>query len=148
MGAHPYWYLIPHCSNPQAALDDLRLREFVMGRYSPVIRFLKFSEPAFSEQVPGASHESIEEAVDAAGEAGTRSILDIRSVSPTRAIGSAAPLRPTRLLALFGTTKPTREDVLGTFDVFEDIDRGTCVYTAVYVDGAPMEWFFAGYSID
>jgi hypothetical protein len=44
MGGHPYWYYVPYQDDTQASLDDLRTREFEAGRYSPVIRYLKYDE--------------------------------------------------------------------------------------------------------
>jgi len=146
MGGHPYWYVVPY-EDPQAALDKLRAREFAAGRYSPVIRYLTFSEPAFSSQKPGKQHRSIAEAIEASAEEGTRSILDIAKVGKRPDYGTAGPLPPARLRELYDTDKPTREMVDG-HEFFEDIERGKCVYIVVYAGGKPRELMFAGYSYD
>jgi hypothetical protein len=65
MGGHPYWYFVPHKNDVQEALSELRDREFKAGRYNPVIRFIKFSEPAFSRQTPGPKHKTIDAAIRA-----------------------------------------------------------------------------------
>jgi hypothetical protein len=148
MGGHPYWYCVPYKLNIQLALDELRTREFQAGRYNPVIPFLEFEEPVFSQQRPGAKHRSIEAALDAAAEDGTRSILDISKVGKKRGYGVAAPLAPSELRARFGTDEPTREQVLDNDDLFGDIDRGQAIYIVMYEGGAPSELFFAGYSYD
>jgi hypothetical protein len=149
MGAHPYWYLVPYRKDLQRALDELRQREFEAGRYSPVIRYIKFSEPAFSKQHPGADHASIEDAVMDAAEEGTRSILDITTVGTTPGYGVAAPLSAKLLKQLYGTDQPTREMVKESLAFLDEVDRGQCVYVIIYTtSGAPNEILFAGYSYD
>jgi len=148
MGAHPYWYVVPYRPDLQGVLDELRAREFAAGRYHPVISFMKFSEPAFSKQNPGAQHASIDEAMEAADADGTRSILDIGAIGDHPDYGVAAPLSDERLIELFGTTRPARADVEKNHAFFEGIDRGHCVYVVLYENGKPSEVFFAGYSYD
>ena len=149
MGAHPYWYLVPYRKDLQRALDELREREFQAGRYNPVIRFLKFTEPAFARQTPGPDHATIEDAVMDAAEEGTRSILDITSVGANADYGVAAPLSAKILKALYGTDQPTREMLKENTRFLDDIERGQCVYCIVYTSsGAPNEILFAGYSFD
>lgn len=147
MGGHAYWYRVPYESNVQAALDKLRAREFAAGRYSPVIRYIEFEEPAFSQQTPGNKHASIEDAIDASAEEGTRSILDIAAVGARPDYGVAGPVPASRLRALYGTDKPTREMVDG-HEYFEDIERGMCIYIITYTADRPTELLFAGYSYD
>ena len=36
MGGHPYWYTVDYQEDISAALNALRKREFVAGRYNPV----------------------------------------------------------------------------------------------------------------
>ena len=46
MGASPYWYVVPYNPNVDAALEELRQREFRAGRYNPVdpFRFIIYSQ--------------------------------------------------------------------------------------------------------
>jgi hypothetical protein len=148
MGGHPYWYFVPYESNVQHALDALREREFKAGRYNPVIPFLKFGEPDFSEQQPGAKHRSIDDAVRASNEDGTRSILDISRIGNTPDYAVAVPVPADRLREWFGTDRPGHAMLGEANDLFESIDRGQCVYIVVYEDDQPTEIFFAGYSYD
>jgi hypothetical protein len=148
MGGHPYWYFVPYQKDLQQALDCLREREFKAGRYSPVIRYMKFAEPEFSRQTPGAQHESIEAVLDASTEEGTRSILDITSISDEPDYCAAAPLEPARLKELYGTTRPTREMIEGNMDFLDSVERGKCAYIVLYNDENPTEICFAGYSFD
>ena len=148
MGGHAYWYFVPYKKSVQAALDDLRTREFKAGRYNPVMRFIEFAEPGFSRQKPGAKHRTIEEAIQDAAEDGTRSILDISRISQIPDYGAASPLPSTILQDLYGTDKPSREMLNENQDFFEDIERGQCAYVIVYKSGAPSEILFAGYSYD
>jgi hypothetical protein len=148
MGGHAYWYFVPYQDDTQAALDTLRAREFEAGRYSPVIRYLKFSEPAFSAQKPGKAHRSIKAALEASAEEGTRSILDIASVGDAADYGVAAPLAAETLRELYGTEKPTHAMVKANMGFLDDIERGKCIYFVVWEEGSPKETFFAGYSYD
>jgi hypothetical protein len=147
VGGHPYWYYVPYAADLQSALDKLRAREFAAGRYSPVIRYIKFSEPAFSIQKPGKQHRSIATAIKASTEEGTRSILDIAKVGQRPDYRVAGPLPAARMRELYGTDKPTRE-MLDGHEFFEDIERGKCVYVVVHAGDKPSELMFAGYSYD
>jgi hypothetical protein len=149
VGGHPYWYFVPYEQDAQAALDKLRAREFSAGRYNPVIRYLEFSEPAFSAQRPGPAHASIEEAFQEAAEGGdgTRSILDLASVGTRPDFGVAAKLPASKLQELFGTEQPTRQ-MAEQLVFLEDIMRGQGAYFAIYANGEPSELCFAGYSYD
>jgi hypothetical protein len=147
MGGHAYWYYVPYEADLQSALDKLRAREFAAGRYNPVIRYLKFSEPEFSNQTPGKQHRSIAEAIDDSAEEGTRSILDIAKVGKRADYGVAGPLPAARLRELYDTDKPTRE-MVDDHEFFEDIERGKCVYIVVHANGKPTELMFVGYSYD
>jgi hypothetical protein len=149
MGGHPYWYFAPYDVNAQRALDALRKREFEAGRYSPVVRFLDFEEPAYSNTRPGPKHRSIAEAVRAAADEGTRSILDIERVGTQAGHGVAAPVDVSELRDMWGTDKPTRAVVDARKDeILGDLDRGDCVYLVIYDEDRPSEFFFAGYSYD
>lgn len=152
MGGHPYWYFVPYGGDAGQALEALREREFRAGRYSPVLRYIKFDEPAFTAQQPGPQHESIEEAMEAGLEKGTRSILDIERVvdDPDDAdYGVAAPLALEQLLEIYGTDRPTRRMLEADRGYFDDILRGQCIYVVVHDDeGMPSELLFAGYSYD
>jgi hypothetical protein len=148
MGGHPYWYFVPYNKDPQAALDDLREREFKAGRYNPVLPFIDFEEPAFSAQKPGPKHRTIKKAVEASAEEGTRSILDITSISPTSEYCAATPVAGEVLRNLYDTDKPTHEMLVAKMDFLHEIERGKCVYLTVYKDKKPSELLFAGYSYD
>jgi hypothetical protein len=149
MGGHPYWYYVPYREDLQRALDELRLREFRAGRYSPVIPILKgFGTPVFVAENAGAAHASIAEAIEAAGEEGTCSILDIQRIGTRAECGVAAPFDDDQLVDFFATTQPTHEIVEANPQFFEDIGRGCCVYIVLYSEGKPTEILFAGYSFD
>lgn len=147
MGANPYFYFVPYNQDVEAALQELRDREFQAGRYNPVIPFLEFPVGPGSP-APGAEHDSIDEALEASAEDGTRSILDIQGVAEEPDFLMAAPLGDAYLLSLFGTDQPTREIVEQNMEFFEDLERGHCVYIILYKSGRPDEILFAGYSID
>jgi hypothetical protein len=79
MGAQPYWYYTNYQADLNLALQDLREREFLAGRYRPATEFLF----PITESTPalGSQHPSIEDAIEASQESGTCSILDIVRVS-------------------------------------------------------------------
>jgi hypothetical protein len=147
MGAHPYWYTVKYKANTQAALDELRQREFRAGRYNPVMPFITFPITDASP-APGAEHDSIEEAMEEADADGTRSILDIDKISDEPDFCKATPMAAELLEELYGTTQPTRSQVEENMDFLEDLERGHALYTTLYKDGQPDELFFAGYSFD
>ena len=148
MGGHAYWYYVPYEGDVAKALSKLREREFKAGRYSPVIRYMDFEEPTFSEQHPGPQHATIEEAIRATDAEGTRSILDISRIGDEPDYGVAAPLDADTLEEIYGTDRPTREKMRG-LEFLEDVERGKCVYVLVYDEnGKPTEVCFAGYSYD
>jgi hypothetical protein len=147
MGAHPYWYVVKYRDDVQAALQELREREFRAGRYNPVIPFLEFplgpNAPA-----PGARHATIEEAFEDSDADGTRSILDLERVSDEPDFGAVTALGDEVLQELFGTTRPTREMVERNEDLWEELERGQGIYIVLYEGDEPTELFFAGYSYD
>ena len=147
MGAHPYWYTVKYKANTQAALDELRQREFRAGRYNPAMPFIDFPITSASP-APGPQHDSIEEAMEEADADGTRSILDSHSISDEAEFFTATPLPEELLEELYGTTQPTRAQVEGNMDFLEDLERGHALYTTLYKNGQPDELFFAGYSVD
>lgn len=148
MGAHPYWYVVSYKPDIEAALHDLREREFRAGRYNPVVPFPDFPVGPNSP-APGPRHASIADALEDAAEDGTRSILDLDHVADAPDFGAAAPVPDEALIDLFGTTTPTRATVeRGDLDFFEDIERGQGVYIVLYRNGQPDEILFAGYSFD
>ena len=147
MGGEPYWYFVKYKGNLDAALDELRDREFRAGRYNPVTPFLRFPiDP--NVPGPGAAHDSIEEALEDADADGTRSILDIQAIADEPDFCVAVPLEDDVLQSLYGTTQPTREMIEQNMDFLEDVDRGHCVYALAYKNGKPDEILFAGYSFD
>jgi hypothetical protein len=146
MGAHLYSYIVKHQPDVNAALQELREREFRAGRYNPVVPFP--APVGVDSPAPGAQHRTIREAVRAAGADGTRSILDLERVSEVPGFGALARLPDEVLLQLYGTTRPTRKMVEQS-PVSEYIERrGEGIYIVLYRDGQPDELFFAGYSCD
>jgi hypothetical protein len=147
MGAHPYWYFTSYDPDHGAALQALRRREFLAGRYNPVVPFIDFPLNPASPS-PGPRHATIDRALRASGADGTRSILDIDRTGDEPDHGVAVPLDDAVLLGLFGTTEPTHDMVESHQDFFGGIERGQAVYVVVYRDGRPDELLFAGYSFD
>lgn len=151
MAAQPYWYLVSYDAEQiedlQEVLDALRQREFVAGRYNPVMRRLDFVEPAFSRQYRAAQHDSIEDAIMDAGEEGTRSILDIHEIGERANFGVAAPLPRAALLQLYGTERPTERAVRANKDFLQWTAPGQCITIVVHDEaGRPSHVLFAGRS--
>jgi hypothetical protein len=147
MGAESYFYFVKYQPDVNAALQELRRREFQAGRYNPVIPFLEFPVGDDSP-APGAQHESIEEAVEDSDADGTRSILDLDHISEEPNFGAVTPLDESFLEELYGTTRPTRAMIEQDMEFFEEIERGHGVYIVAYQDDQPSEICFAGYSYD
>src|SRR5262249_12843910 len=105
MGGHPWFYFVEHQPNVSGAFHALRQREFIAGRYTPVIAFPEFPVDASSPS-PGAQHASVEEAMEDADADGTRSILDMMRISDTPDYGAVTPLPEEKLFDLFGTDQP------------------------------------------
>ncbi len=147
MGAHAYWYVVEYNPDIEAALHELREREFAAGRYNPVMPFPPFPVTPDTPSL-GPGHDSIAEAREDAAEEGTRSILDLDRVANEPDFGAVAPLTEDAMLEYFGTITPTRETVERNDGFFEDIERGQGVYIVLYRNGVPDELFFAGYSYD
>jgi hypothetical protein len=146
MGAVPYWYVVKHQPDVNAALQQLRDREFRAGRYNPVMPFPPF--PVLPDSpAPGARHRTIRDALRASDADGTRSILDLERVTEEPELGAVSPFPDELLLDLYGTTRPTRELVWQGNDS-EYIERGQGIYIILYRDDQPDEIFFAGYSYD
>jgi hypothetical protein len=146
MGTVPYWYFVTYQPDVEAALQDLREREFRAGRYNPVMAFPPFPVGPHSP-APGAGHRTIREALRASGADGTRSILDLERVSDELTLGAVAPLPEDVLLDLYGTTRPTRE-VVEQGAGFPYLERGQGVYVILYRGGEPDEILFTGCSYD
>src|ERR1041384_303882 len=121
MGAEPYFYFVKHNPDVNAALQELRDREFKAGRYNPVIRHLPFPTAPDSPS-PGAQHRSIPQALEASGADGTRSILDLDHVSDQPDFCTVAPLPPEELDRLFGTEQPTHEMIEQSGELFESME--------------------------
>jgi len=147
MGAHPYYYFVKYQPDIEAALQDLRQREFEAGRYNPVQPFPRFPIQ-LNSAAPGARHISIEAAQADACEEGTRSILDLTAISETPDFCAAAPLANEDLHRYFGTTQPTKELVSRKLNFLGSVGRGQGVYFTVFEAGKPSELFFGGYSFD
>ena len=147
MGAEPYYYFVEYNEDIDAALQELRQREFEAGRYNPVIRYLEFPIRPDSPS-PGAQQSTIEEALEETDAEGTRSILDLDHVSEEHDFCAVAPLPSEELERLFRTEQPTHKMIEQNDELFESMERGQGVYIVVYKDGQPDEIFFAGYSFD
>ena len=147
MGGHAWFYFVEFEPDVDAALRKLREREFRAGRYNPAVSFPEFPVTPESRS-PGAQHGSIEEALEDSDADGTRSILDMERVGDIPDYGVVAPLPADELLGLFGTDRPTREEIEGSDELFERLERGQGVYIVAYEGGQPTEIFFAGYSFD
>lgn len=132
MGAEPWQYFVPHEKDLQQALEKLKEREFAAGRFR------------YSEEGP----TTIDEAREIADADGTASILDIDTVASTPDFGVVVPLSAARMKELFGTERPTREEIENSEELFDDIERGQGVCCPVYINGAPSEICFTGYSYD
>lgn len=149
MGGHPYWYVVKHNPDVDAALQQLREREFLAGRYNPVVMFPDELFPIGPHSpAPGARHATIADALADSDADGTRSILDLNGVADEPDFFTAARLPDEALIEHFGTTRPTREQVERNHDFMEDIERGHGVYIVLYRDDLPDELYFAGYSFD
>jgi hypothetical protein len=147
MGGHPYFYFVAYNPDINAALQELRSREFQAGRYNPAMHFPPFPVD-LSAPAPGPRHASIDAALYASGADGTRSILDLTHISAVSEFCAASPLADDDLIRLFGTAEPTHQQVDDCYELFEDLERGMGVYVVVYKDAVPEEIFFAGYSFD
>lgn len=132
MGAEAWDYFVPYQDDIQAALEQLREREFRAGRFNG-----RESNPT-----------TIEEAREAGDADGTRSILDIDRIGDEPDFGVVVPLSSEQLMDFFGTEQPTHAMVEKNLDFYEDIERGQGIYIIVYKDGKPSEIFFGGYSYD
>jgi hypothetical protein len=149
MGAHPYWYFVPYERDVGAALEKLRQAEFAAGRYSPVVPFLEFDDPAFETIAPGPEHSTIEAAFTETMEEGTRSILDVARVGQSREFRVACLFEPDLVADVTGTETPTRAQVEKALpELLETMDRGEARYLVVYAAGQPTQILFAGLSFD
>jgi hypothetical protein len=143
----PYWYLVPYDEDVQAALDELRMREFECGRYNPVMPRLDFIEPGFSRQYRKAQHDSIEDAIMDAGEEGTRSILDIHTVEERANFGIAAPFPKAAYMELYGTERPREKAVRANKEFLRWAAPAQCTYLVIYDEqDQPKHLLFAGRS--
>lgn len=147
MGAHAYWYTVDYQEDITLALNVLRTREFMAGRYNPVIPFLNFPIDPDSP-MPGAAHTSIDEAMEAAEEDGTRSILDIGAISDEPAFCTSCKLSNQELESLFGTVFPTVDQIQNCDAFWDSLERGKARHIVVHEAGVPRLIFFAGYSFD
>src|SRR4051794_29749395 len=147
MGSEPYWYVVKYQPDLDAALQELRRREFMAGRYNPVMPHIEFPITPQSP-APGARHPSIAAALRASDADGTRSILDIDHISDIPDFSAACPLSDVTIQELYGTTRPTREQVEDDMAFLDDIERGEAVFSVLWKDGQPDEVMFAGYSCD
>jgi hypothetical protein len=166
MSSSPYYYFTQYQEDVNAALQDLRQREFEAGRYDPAMYMNEPSlfmsnfqfPPDESSIAPGAKHSSIEEAVKAGEACGTGSILDIQRVSDFPEFLASSPLSSEWLIQFLGTDKPGRELVESVIiqeeevevwdELADEMGAGGSCYLIVYENDKPSEIFFMGYSID
>jgi hypothetical protein len=154
MGTQVWFYVVPYEKNLQGALDKLREREFLAGRYFPASWELEFSldecatlllQP--SESVP--AHASIEEAREAAAEDGTKSILDVDHISEAADWGAASPMDGDIVEFCFGSAAPQRETLRDGFPcLLESLGRGEARYVLLYEQCRPTAIAFVGLSYD
>jgi hypothetical protein len=147
MGAEPYFYFVEYQEDLDQALQGLRRREFLAGRYSPAMEVLRFPVDPKAPS-PGAQHDSIEEAFEDADADGTRSILDLDRISEEPDFGAVTPLSDEVLREIYGTDRPTRKMIEKNMGFFDELDRGHGTAIVVWRDDQPDEIFFAGYSYD
>jgi hypothetical protein len=124
--------LSPFEIDVMTALEKLRHREFVAGRY----RGSEF----------GPADE--DEAFVNMGADGTASILDMLGIGEEHDFCTVAPLTPAELLQYFGTQRPTRAHIEANLEFFEEIESGQGVYIVAYENDQPSELFFGGFSFD
>lgn len=144
MGGHAYLYFVPYQPDINAALQQLREREFRAGRYNPAVAF-PFED---GDQATGAKHPSIEAALKASGMDGTRSILDLDHVSAFPEDGAVSPADEDALIDLYGTAQPTRAMIEEDDAFMEEVERGQGFYVVTYQDGVPDQIYFSGCSYD
>jgi len=149
MAGHPYWYVVDYREDIGAALSALRDREFVAGRYNPVIPFPGDLLPIGPHSpAPGAAHASIEAALEASEADGTRSILDIGSISDEPADGASCAPSDDELTRLFGTTTPSVDQISDCDEFWDTLERGQARHIVIHGSDGPYQIFFAGYSFD
>ena len=123
MGAEPYYYFVKYKPDVNAALQELRQREFRAGRYNPVMPFPQWPVGPHSPS-PGAQHATIEEAQEDSDADGTRSILDLDHIADEPDFGAVVRLDDNLLEELYGTTQPTHDMLERDMEFFEEIERG------------------------
>ena len=148
MGAHAYWYVVKYNPDVEAALRELREREFAAGRYNPAMPFILFPITPASP-APGAAPRirsrrrwrtprktALGRSWTSTGSRTSRtSERWPRSTTRRCWSTSARPPRPGRQ-----SSKTTASSTTSS--------RGQGVYVVLYKDGVPDELFFAGYSYD
>lgn len=145
MGAYASWSVVKYNPNVEAALRQLRDREFRAGRYNPVVPFIPFPIAAASP-APGARHGRRGDA----RRGRRRHAVDPRHRArrPRSGLLHRLPLGDDVLEDLYGTTRPTREAVEENMDFLEEVKRVHAVYVVLYRDGEPDGLLLAGYSFD
>jgi hypothetical protein len=150
VGAEPYFYVVDYQEDIQAALDQLREREFQAGRFHPAVHSVEdlYDSPTHMRPGPGAQHESIDAIFEEGNPDGTRSILDLWTIGDRPAVMTASGLTDSELDTYFGTHEPTVEAVNDNDEFWADIERGSGRYVIVDENGRPSGICFAGYSFD
>jgi len=156
MGAEPWDCFSEFDQDVEALLQRTRKREFDAGKYEG-FDGEDWCEKGDENYGKGPRHRSIDEAREAGDADGTKSILDITTVSlePSeeefRDPLVAYPLSKSRLTSLFGSEKPTASQVMANHDVWDLIERGTCLYIPVFENAnsaKPSGMCWIGYSFD
>ncbi len=147
MGGEPYWYFVKYKPDLDAALQELREREFLAGRYNPVTPFLRFP---VDPTVPGPARVTIR-------------LTRRRKKRPKMARDRSSIFRQWPKSPIFAwrprwmrkcsnrcmaRPHPTRRMIEENMDFLDEVDRGHAVYALAYKDGKPDEILFAGYSFD
>jgi hypothetical protein len=149
MGGHPYWYVVDYRQDIGAALNALRNREFVAGRYNPVTPYPGDLLPIGPHSLaPGAAHASIEDALQASDADGTRSILDINSIADAPTFCASCAFSSDELTRLFGTTTPSVDQINACDEFWDTLERGQARHIVIHGSNGPTHLFFAGYSFD
>jgi hypothetical protein len=124
MGANPYWYFVPYDEDAGHAFE--RLRTDLIARRSRD----GAANPVWNSDAAGVTFGNLR-------------------LGDNLGFAVVAPLPADLVAELYGTDSPDHATVLRKLDeLFEYLDRGQCAYVAIYRDGVPREFLFAGYSMD
>ncbi|HVU12283.1 MAG TPA: hypothetical protein VHD90_13450 [Phototrophicaceae bacterium] len=172
MGSSSWSYFVPYDEDINAAVQRLRQQVFEHGDYLLLddwelwnesdARIEAGEDPLIVEADRRTKRDalpkpgSIDELFAWNEDSGTHSIIDMaEGASDTPDFGTVSPLTEAELRATFGTTKPTHAQIAQWEQSSPDGDpigdlrrRWEGLYIIVYVDDAPSELYFAGFSGD